>query len=190
MSVTNPNVRFTYEDYQSLPESMEKRYELMDGDIVMVPAPTTTHQRVSRNLGFILIQFIREHDLGEVFHAPVDLVLGKGINREVVQPDIMFVSRERKEIVGKEEIRGAPDLIVEIVSPSTEKRDRGYKKAMYARHGVREYWIADPEQQFIEVYAPQTQGFQLAGSYRPPSSLVSKLLPALEVELEQVFRDR
>jgi Uma2 family endonuclease len=118
------------------------------------------------------------------------LVLGKGINREVVQPDIMFVSHERKEIVAKEEIRGAPDLIVEVVSSSTEKRDRGYKKVMYARHGVREYWIADPEQQFIEVYAPQTQGFQLAGSYRPPSSLMSKLLPALEVELEQVFRDQ
>ncbi|MBA2491498.1 MAG: Uma2 family endonuclease [Gammaproteobacteria bacterium] len=83
MSVVDPNVRFTYEDYQSLPESMDKRYELLGGDLIVVPAPTTTHQRAARDIGFLLIQFVRQCRLGEVLLAPVDVVFGKGKNREV-----------------------------------------------------------------------------------------------------------
>jgi Uma2 family endonuclease len=116
------------------------------------------------------------------------LVLGTGRDREVVQPDLIFVSHERKEIVVKEEIRGAPDLVVEILSPGTERRDRGYKKALYARYGVREYWVVDPDEQVIEVYIPQAQGFQLTGTYRPPDRMVSVILPALRIELEEVFQ--
>ncbi|MBA2408270.1 MAG: Uma2 family endonuclease [Gammaproteobacteria bacterium] len=190
MSVVNPNVRFTYEDYQSLSESMEKRYELLDGDLMMVPAPTTMHQRASRNLEFLLIQFVRHHKLGEVFDAPVDVVLGEGKNREIVQPDLIFVSHERKGIVTKKEIRGAPDLIVEILSPGTEERDRGYKKALYARYGVREYWIVNPDEQVIEVYVPQAQGFHLAEAYRSPSRRISAMLPTFEIELDEVFQAR
>jgi Uma2 family endonuclease len=91
MSTPNPRVRFTYEDYQTLPESMIGHYELLDGDIVRVPSPTTAHQRISRNLGYLLMQFIRRHGLGELFYAPCDVVLGQGKDREVVEPDLLYL---------------------------------------------------------------------------------------------------
>lgn len=188
MSVVNPNVRFTYDDYKSLPESMDKRYELLNGEIKMVPAPTTVHQRVSHNLGFLLTTFVRKHRLGAVFPAPVDVVFGEGKDREVVQPDLIFISHERKPIVAEEEIRGAPDLVVEVLSPGTERRDRGYKKALYARYGVREYWIADPKAEIIEFYLPVEGGFQLKGSYRSVALKISGLFPQLQFSFEDVFR--
>jgi hypothetical protein len=133
MSVVNPNVRFSYEDYQSLPESMEKRYDLLDGDLMMVPALTTLHQRASRNLVFLLIQFVRARNLGEVFDAPVDLVLGKNKNREVVQFDLTFVSHARKEIVTKKEVRSAPDLIRrDIIARHERARSRLQESAVRA----------------------------------------------------------
>jgi len=118
------------------------------------------------------------------------VVLGEGKDREVVQPDLIFVSRERAHIVVKEEIRGAPGLVVEIVSLGTKERDRGYKKALYARYGVRGYRIVDPDKSVIAVYAPQAQGFQLTESYRPPGRMVSAILPALKIELDEVFQAR
>lgn len=187
MSVVNPNVRFSYDDYQSLPESMEKRYELLDGDMLMVPAPSTSHQRVSRNLEFLLLQFIREHRLGEVFDAPVDVVFGQGKQREVVQPDILWVSRERKDIVTEQEIQGAPDLIVEILSPGTEERDRGYKKALYARYGVKECWIVDPIAQTIEIHVPTAREVVLHASFQKGEILSSPLLGGLRIDTTEVF---
>ena len=115
MSTPNPLIRFHYEDYQSLPESMSARYELLDGDLLMVPAPTVMHQRILRNLGFILQQFVREHDLGEILYSPIDVVFGVGDDREIAQPDILFVEKTRSHIITPKEIQGAPTLIVEIL---------------------------------------------------------------------------
>ena len=141
MTAPNRNLRFAYADYKSVPESMDKRYELLDGDLVLVPTPTIRHQRVSKKLGFILITFFEHNNLGEVLGAPLDVVFGKGDEREVVQPDIIFISNERKDIATEQEIQGAPDLVVEILSPGTEQRDRNYKKSLYSRYNVLEYWI-------------------------------------------------
>ena len=188
MNVVNPRVRFTYEDYKTLPESMDKRYELLDGDIIMVPAPTTIHQRVSRNIGFLLIQHVREYTLGEVFYAPVDVVLGIGSDREVVQPDVVFVSKERHRIIVEEEIQGAPDLVVEVLSPGTEARDQGYKKRLYARYGVNEFWIVDPKAKTLEVYIPKKAGYQLAGRYKSEDYLKSNLFSELRLKIEELFR--
>lgn len=189
MSVVNPNVRFTYDDYKSLPESMEKRYELLDGDLLMVPAPTTAHQRVSRNLGFLLLQFTRKHGLGEVFYAPVDVVFGQGKQREVVQPDILWVSQDRKDIITEQEIQGAPDLVVEVLSPGTEEQDRGYKKALYARFGVREYWIVDPGAQTIEIHVPSSRGVELHASFHKGEILTSPLLHGFQLDTSEVFAE-
>lgn len=188
MSVVNPNVRFTYDDYKSLPESMDKRYELLDGDLKMVPAPTTAHQRVSLNLAILITTFVRKNHLGEVFLAPVDVVFGEGNNREVVQPDLIFISHEHKRIVTEEEIRGGPDLVIEVLSPGTQGRDRGYKKALYARYGVREYWIADPRTETIEIYFPVEGGFRLSGTYQTVSPNDSRLFPQLGLSFEDIFR--
>ena len=182
-----PRVKFTYEDYKSLPESETKRYELLGGDLVLVPSPTEYHQRISRNLEFMLWRFVKEQDLGWVYDAPLDVVLGQGDTREVVQPDIFFISKEREKIITAEEIRGAPDLVIEVTSPATEDRDRHYKKTLYARHGVREYWIVDPKGKTAEIYTLGTQGFELVKAYKVGEVLRSTLLEGLEVDLNEVF---
>ncbi|MGI9303018.1 MAG: Uma2 family endonuclease [Gammaproteobacteria bacterium] len=189
MSVVNPNVRFTYEDYKSLPESMEKRYELLDGDIRMVPAPTTGHQLASQNLNYLLSQFVRQRKLGIVFYAPLDVVLGDGEHREVVQPDLMFISNGRRHIIAGQEIQGAPDWVIEILSPGTEERDRGYKKSLYARYGVREYWIVDPKERLADVYVLDSQGLGLENRYQSGDLITSRLLPELAVDVDEIFRE-
>ena len=180
-------IKFTYEDYKSLPESETKRYELLEGDLVLVPSSTEYHQRISGNLEFVLRQFVREKGLGRVYHAPLDVVLGEGEEREVVQPDIFFISKERSQIIAEEEIRGAPDLVIEVTSPATEDRDRHYKKTLYARHGVKEYWIVDPKGKTVEVYTLGTQGFELVKVYKAEEILESPLLSELRVDLREVF---
>jgi len=189
MSTPNPLIRFHYEDYQSLPESMSARYELLDGDLLMVPAPTVMHQRILRNLGFILLQFVRAHDLGEIFYSPIDVVFGAGDDREIAQPDILFVAKTQSHIITPKEIQGAPALIVEILSERTKKRDLGYKKILYGRYGVREYWIVDPDEQTIEVYTPGAAGFELTRKYPRDGILTSGVLPGLRIDLGEVFKE-
>jgi Uma2 family endonuclease len=189
MATPNPHIRFHYEDYQALPESMSARYELLDGDLLMVPAPTVMHQRISRNLEFILLQFVREHNLGEVFDSPIDVVFGTGDDREIAQPDILFVAKTQSHIITPKEIQGAPALIVEILSERTKARDRSYKKILYSRYGVREYWIVDPDGQTVEVYTLGAGGFELVQSYSRDGILISGILPGLRITLAEVFQE-
>lgn len=190
MSVINPHIRFVYEDYKSLPESMAKRYELLDGEILMVPAPTTTHQFLSRNVAYLLHGFVRTHGLGNVLYSPIDVVFGEGDAREIVQPDVLYVSVGRASIIVEEEIRGAPELIVEVLSPGTETRDRTYKKHLYGRYGVREYWIVDPIAKAVEVYQSSGTEFDQPSFYRNADILRTELLVGLEIDLREVFRVR
>jgi Uma2 family endonuclease len=187
MNVANPNIRFTYEDYQSLPESMEKRYELLDGDIKMVPAPTTQHQFVSSNLEFIVHAFIKEQKLGYILYAPVDVVFGTGDGREAAQPDIIFVRRDRKEIIAEAEVLGPPDLIVEVLSPGTEARDRGYKMHLYGRYGVEEYWIVDPKEETLDLFRVVDESYRRVCHCCKDDRFSSSLFPGLTIELREVF---
>jgi len=180
-------IRFTYHDYKSLPESETKRYELLDGELVMVPAPSSYHQSISKRIEFVLYQRLEKEGLGEVLDAPIDVVLGEGDDREVVQPDIIFISKERSQIIKEEEIEGAPDLVIEILSPATEKRDRAYKKSLYARYGVKEYWIVDPRNKVIELYKLGEEGFELQKEYKMGEILKSLLFQGLEIDLREVF---
>lgn len=184
---TNAQIKFTYEDYKSLPFSETRRYELLGGELIMVPSPSFEHQRISWELEFRLSEFVRRHQLGMVLHAPLDVVLGKGEDREVAQPDILFISNERRTIIHREEIRGAPDLIVEILSPSTADYDRRYKRTLYARHGVSEYWLVDPDAQTIEVLALTERGYERAGLYKKNETLGSPLLPGLRIPVDEIF---
>ena len=151
-------VKFTYEDYKHTPE--DKRYELIDGDLIMVPAPRTAHQITSREIEFLLMTFVKENDLGDVFDAPYDVVLS---DTDVVQPDILFVSNERSNIITEDNIRGAPDLVIEILSPSTAQRDRTLKRTLYALHGVREYWLADTDAKNVLVLTLEDGDYKVAG---------------------------
>ncbi len=187
MSAPNRQIRFRYEDYKSLPESMEKRYELLDGDLLMVPAPSTAHQRISRNLEVHLHEYCQQTNFGEVLDSPVDVVLGEADAREVVQPDILLVAKARLSIIAEEEIRGAPDLVVEILSTGTEHRDRGYKRILYGRYGVREYWIVDPAGRTIEIHTLTQSGLELRVSITGDEIVESTLLPDLELTAESIF---
>ena len=180
-----PRIKFTVADYLTTPE--DKRYQLLDGDMILAPAPTNQHQAISLQLVVALYQFVQEHDLGAVCYAPSDVVLS---NYDVFQPDILFVSNERRGIFTEANIQGAPDLVVEILSPSTEQYDRGYKQTLYGRHGVREYWIVDPAAATVEVLVEGDEGLMLTATYGLADTLVSPLLPGLTVDLAQVFAAR
>ena len=132
MSVPNPRIKLTYRDYARTPD--DERYELLDGELIRMTAPAEIHQRVSILLGWRLIEFVTEHGLGRVYQAPFDVVLS---DTDVVQPDLLFVSHERAHLVTAANVQGAPDLVVEILSPSSVERDRTLKRRLYARRGER-----------------------------------------------------
>lgn len=182
--MSTSEIKFTYKDYKNLPESETKRYELLEGELVMVPSPTTYHQRISVRLQYILEGFVQKRGLGFVYAAPCDVVLSE---ETVVQPDIFFISKEHSQIVKEENIQGAPDLIIEILSPATHERDRTYKRTLYAKYGSKEYWLTDPEGQTIEVLTLSETGFNTVGVYGKADVLKSPLLSNLEINLSEIF---
>ena len=183
MATPQPVVRFTYEDYRATPA--DKRYELLDGDLIMVPAPNLKHQRVQFRLGQKLGQFTLDHELGEFFYAPCDVALS---DTDVVQPDLLFVSRERDHLLsGGENVRGAPDLVVEIQSPATADRDRGYKRELYGRHGVMEYWLVDPIAETVSIHRQHAGVLAATHTFGREQTLRSPLLAGLELHLDDVF---
>ncbi len=146
MSPPSIDKKYTYKDYLQIED--EKRYEVMEGGLIMVPAPLTIHQRISRNVESILCNFVKENRLGEVLYAPTDVVLSEDV---VVQPDILFISKERLNIIEEAAIMGSPDLIVEVVSPSSASYDTIEKRGVYEKYGVKEYWLVFPQEKAIEV---------------------------------------
>jgi len=180
--VTRPATRLTYADYLNAPG--DERYELIDGGLVVVGSPSIAHQTASMGLSLAVGNFVRERALGRVFHAPTDVIL---TNTDVVQPDLVFVSNSREHVVTPANIQGAPDLVVEILSPSTANLDRTTKRDLYAEHGVREYWIADPAAQTVAVMLLRDGRFEVVGSYGLEDTLTSPTLEGLTLELSRVF---
>ena len=182
---TKPTTKLTYEDYRKTPD--DERWELLDGELVMAPSPTTAHQKVSRTLVRIVEDFVTQMQLGEVLNAPLDVVLS---NTTVVQPDLLFVSTERQHIVTDTNIQGAPDLVVEILSPSTTSRDWRIKMDLYAQHGVHEYWIVDPEGQRVWVMAGGDRALDEVATTPRGDTLTSPTLTGFSAPLDQVFPER
>jgi Uma2 family endonuclease len=151
-------VILTYKDYEVLPAD-GRRYELHEGELSVTPAPNPQHQRIIGNLHVILWQHIKSRDLGEVFLAPIDCILGE---TTVVQPDLVYLDNGRLSIVSGRGLEGPPTLVVEILSPTTTLIDRSTKRQLYARYGVPYYWIVDPEARAIEAYSLAEDGYQLA----------------------------
>jgi Uma2 family endonuclease len=148
----------TYHDYAALPED-GRRYELHDGALSMTPAPGTLHQRVSRNLGVLLHRHVEARQLGEVFFAPLDVILSE---TTVVQPDLVYIDGAHRRAVSSRGIEGPPTLVVEILSPSTATIDRVTKPHLYARYGVPHLWLVDPEAQALEALVLEPGGYSLA----------------------------
>jgi len=183
VAVERTPAKLTYTDYLTWPDD-GRRYELYEGELQMVPSPSVTHQRLCRNLEFLLGEFVNSHQRGEVLHAPLDVLFSE---ETFVQPDIVFVSRERSHIIAPEHITGAPDLVIEVLSPGTERRDRTYKLQLYCRYGVRECWLVDPETETIEVLGLSSEGTQFRGRYGAHDIVSSQVLADLEFRVREIL---
>ena len=182
MVATGARIKFTYEDYCNAPE--DKRYELHDGDLILVPSPNRQHQTTTLDLAAEIRQFARRTGIGRAFIAPFDIVFS---NHDVVQPGVIFVSNDRLDIITPDNIQGAPDLVIEVLSPSTAHRDRTFKRSLYARHGVREFWLVDTDAHTIEVLQWEEEGYETVGTYGAGKTLTSPILTGFSLNIDDVF---
>ncbi len=180
----NRKIKHSVRDYMNLPESEEKRYELVEGELLIVPSPTPSHQSIVLELSKSLDEFVGMHDLGKILIAPLDVVLS---DEDVLQPDVLFVSQNRLGIITDRNVQGAPDLVVEVLSPGTAGRDRTLKRARYLRFGVREYWIVDPQSRTIEVLQAGQSDFETVRVFPESTVATSPLLEGIEVDVARVF---
>jgi Uma2 family endonuclease len=169
--------KLDYADLHSAPDD-GKRYEILDGDLAVTPAPGTTHQRIVRDLHLALFGYFHGRGLGEVLFAPLDVILTE---RDVVEPDILVVSDPGQ--VSSRGIEGPPLLVVEVLSPSTRERDRTLKAQRYAALGVRHYWIVDPEQRRIECLRGNAGRYEVACAARGDGVLVHPDWDGLRIDL-------
>jgi Uma2 family endonuclease len=186
---TSSPVRLTYADLRRLPDD-GMRHELIDGEHYVTPAPRPKHQRVSFRISFQVGMYLEEHPMGRMYYAPLDVFL---TDFDCVEPDLLYVSREREQRQMTEDyLEGAPDLVVEILSPSTKRFDHGVKHRLYERFGVSEYWIVDPEKESVRVYRQEDDRLQLCeellrqGGASAPI-LSTSLLPGLAIPLDKIF---
>jgi Uma2 family endonuclease len=176
------DTRLTYEDLCLLPND-GKRHEIIDGEHFVTPAPLTLHQRVVTRLAGYFFVFLDTHRLGEVFVSPFDVVFSRF---DTVEPDLVYISRERSGILTRKNVQGAPDLVVEVLSESTADIDRTIKLKLYSRFGVREYWVIDPEKPSAEIYRATEKGLELSENSNADDSLTSPLLPGFSVSLRKL----
>lgn len=172
-------VILTYDDYAALPDD-GRRYELYEGELIeMTPAPRPRHQLVLGNLHLLMAEHVRRHGLGQVFLSPIDVILSR---ITVLQPDLVYLDAARLRLVTDRAIEGAPTLVVEVLSPSTDARDRGAKQALYARYGVPYYWIVDAD-------ARTVQSLHLVGESYEPVARLEGTAPAALPPLEGLTLD-
>lgn len=177
----SPKAQYTAQQYMQLPESAP--YELINGKLIFMAAPFFNHQKVSMMLSRHIGNYVYKNKLGEVVAAPTDVQFDQ---KNVVQPDLLFVSIARKSIIGKL-VEGAPDFVVEISSKSTSKRDYEEKMELYGKYDVIEYWIVKPTEQEIEVYHNQSQTMQLQQTAKQGDTIQSIAIQGFVLEVEKVF---
>ncbi len=178
---TDSGLKLTYEDYAQIEED-GRRHEILDGAHYVNPAPTPRHQTVSRRIQFQLYEQLERTGRAEVYNAPIDVELSRF---DIAQPDLVVVSRARAAIVTESRILGTPDLLVEILSPSTSKVDRGLKRERYAKAGVPEYWIVDPRERVVEQFVLGDGELRLREQAR--ERIVPAVFPDVAVDLTQVW---
>ncbi len=188
MAVRDPAQRkLSYENYVQIPDD-GRRHEIIDGEHYVSPAPSLDHQRLLGRSYRAIANFVDDHQLGEVFIAPVDVLLSP---HDIVQPDIFFISTDRLGITTEANVKGAPDLVIEILSASTRHRDETLKRDRYEKLGVREYWILDSWRKAVRVL-PRNQHGQFGPSTNLTAAagdiLTTPLLPGLEIPLRNLFR--
>lgn len=178
-----PISQITWQDVQQMPDD-GNRYEAIAGELYVTPAPSYRHQKISQRLEQALLRLLEETGLGSVVDAPLGVefpATGEG-----VQPDILFVSQARRGIISDAGIRGAPDLVVEILSPTTAHRDRGIKLKLYERQGIEEYWIVDPDGDAVDVWTFEDEPVFERFTDRLPVRATGEQVG--EIDLSAVFR--
>lgn len=187
MALRDPRPRkLTYEDFLLFPEDDGLRHELIDGEHFVTPAPSPKHQTASINLSYFFVGFLRRNQLGRAFAAPFDVVLS---NVDVVEPDLVFFSKERIGALNPKNAQGAPDLAIEILSDSTRERDETRKLGLYERFGVREYWLIDPVPETARIYRREGGHLLLVQEVSAAQGdfLETPLLPGLQIPFAEVF---
>jgi Uma2 family endonuclease len=175
--------RVSYADLQQTPED-GRRYELYDGEVFVVPAPTPLHQLAIHEFGDLLKAYAKKHG-GRVFLSPIDVVFS---DFNVLQPDLVFFVNGREHLIDlRQAIRIVPDLAIEVVSPSSVRTDRGRKMQAFARYGVREYWMLDPETRSVEVYGLAEAGYLLTETVAGAGAAHSTILPGFSAPLDVLF---
>ena len=181
-----PQGEWTYADYARLPDN-GMRYEVIQGELYMVPAPRPKHQRAVASLYGRLWEYLQRQPAGEAFFSPIDVILSDLATP--VQPDMLFIANDRLHIIKEDSIEGAPDLIVEVISPGNPMHDRRTKFQLYARAGVREYWIVDPEARTIDIYVLRGQAYAPLGSFGPEEYTCSEVLADFAVGVSEICPD-
>ncbi|PYQ28323.1 MAG: hypothetical protein DMF56_16050 [Acidobacteria bacterium] len=184
MTVVETSHKLTYEDYLNFPDD-GNRYEIIDGELYLNPSPNMKHQLVLMNILRALDRYVRKNRCGEIFFAPFDVVLSK---HNVVQPDVLYISNERMEIITAANVQGAPDMAIEVLSDGTRKKDETKKRRAYERFGVSEYWMIDPlEEDSVRIFRFKGKKYErrIVGG-----KITSPLLPGFSLPLRDVFAMR
>lgn len=177
------DLKFTYREYRALPET-GPRYQLVEGELLLSPSPNFRHQRLVAKVFNALFNHVEHQKLGHVLSGPIDVILN---DENVFVPDIVFVSNARMKIEVEEGLRGAPDLCVEVLSPSNKALDRETKRVQYARAGVLEYWIIEPSAKTVEVFRLQENPGAPVRTLQSNERLTTPLLADFTLDLETIF---
>jgi Uma2 family endonuclease len=178
-----PQGSWTYEDYAALPADGQ-RYEIVNGVLVMAPSPTPEHQDIVGMITHYLLVHVKLAGLGRVFAAPLDIELGP---KNVFQPDVVVMLNAHLDRITKKRIIGAPDLVVEVVSPASGVMDRIAKYGIYAHAGIAEYWLVNVQRQTVEVHVLENEEYRSPGIFQGQHTLTSWVVPAFPVPVEQFF---
>ena len=182
--VTNPQVRLTVQDYLSIPEEDENRYELIDGELIVLYSHSWVHQSVLGNLSSLLYKSVRAEKMGNTVAGLLDVFLSE---YDVFHPDLLFISNERRSIIHSDGLYGAPDLVIEVLSAETEQRDLTVKRERYEMFDVKEYWLAAPIAKTITVLRSKDGKFEWVGVFTEGMTIETPQLPGLQVDVSAVF---
>ena len=188
MALTETTSRITYQEFINLeiPDDDDHIYELLNGEIVKYSAPESKHQIASANLHLIMGGYVKQKKLGRVLYAPISVFLEE---YSAPQPDLLFVAKKNAEIIQEKGVMGAPDLVIEIVSPGSVVRDRVHKKEIYERAGVLEYWIVDPNYFSVEIYEYTPSGYSLFHDVEGEGTVKSNVIEGLEIDVSTIFSE-
>ncbi len=183
MEPGHSKTKLTYADYELFPDD-DLRHEIIDGVHYVTASPITRHQRISLNLLYLMQSYLEAHPIGELFSAPFDVVLSF---TDVVVPDLIYLSKSRAHLLTAKNLQGAPDLVVEILSPGTRSRDERLKRDLYERVGVDEYWLVDPNRDDVTIYRRGADGFLPPLRFEKDAVVTTPLLPGFELRLDRVL---